>query len=284
MRIRSLKPGFFKNEELCELSPWHRLAFEGLWLCADREGRLEDRPRRLKADIFPYDDLDLDRILWDLSAAQFIVRYEHDGKSFIWIPTWDKHQHPRQDEGESILPAYERGSERVTISETKPSRDSDGPVTVEIRDRNANVTAQRMGNGVLGLGSGVLVVGSGETRGARAQDLVEAWNATTHPPIPRCRELTDGRRRQIRSRMLKRPKLAEWVAIFARIQASAFCRGEIPGRDGKAGWVADFDWILANDTNAAKVLEGKYDDRSPPGPNLGKTSTRLFEAISQLQG
>jgi len=32
-----------------------RLLYPGLWMLADREGRLEDRPLRIKAEILPYD-------------------------------------------------------------------------------------------------------------------------------------------------------------------------------------------------------------------------------------
>ena len=55
MRARNIKPGFFENEELADLPPLTRLLYIGLWLLADREGRLENRPRRIKAQIFPYE-------------------------------------------------------------------------------------------------------------------------------------------------------------------------------------------------------------------------------------
>ncbi len=55
-RTRQISPKFFKHEDLCALSPLHRLLFEGMWCEADREGRLEDRPRRLKAEILPFDN------------------------------------------------------------------------------------------------------------------------------------------------------------------------------------------------------------------------------------
>jgi len=44
MRSRNIKPGFFMNELLPEIELLGRLLFIGLWLLADREGRLEDRP------------------------------------------------------------------------------------------------------------------------------------------------------------------------------------------------------------------------------------------------
>lgn len=287
MRIRALKPGFFRNETLCELSSWHRLAFAGLWCSADRDGRLEDRPKRLKADIFPYDDLDLDAILWDLVHAGFIVRYTVQLRDLIWIPTWDAHQHPRQDEAKSTLPPYVMGSDRVSgidattspvsrAIDTEPSLPSDEPAD-----------AQRMGNGRWEVGDGKwgtpTALSPPATRATcRSADLVELWNATTKPPIPRCREVTEDRRRKIRQRLARRPDLAEWRAIFERIQGSSFCRGDTGSRDGRTPWVADFDWIVRNDTNAAKVLEGKFDDRA--APMLGKQSSRLLQAIANLEG
>lgn len=265
MRIRALKPGFFKNEDLCALSPFHRLCFEGLWCCADREGRLQDRPKRLKAEIFPYDDLNMDHLLWDLSRAGFIRRYQVEHQPYIAIPSWENHQHPRQDEIESTIQPYVAGSDRATTigqilvstpvipTETDPSLHSDGPAC-----------RTRMGQVDLGQ----VDLGNGETavplRAPRcAQDLVDLWNTTTKPPLPQCRELTDERRRKIRARLKKRT-LAEFQVVFDRLQASAFCRGEVPGRNGESPWVANFDWVIRNDTNAVKVLEGRYDDRAGP--------------------
>jgi len=47
-RTRSIKPSFFKNEFLAECEPMARLLFVGLWTLADRDGRLELRPRRIE--------------------------------------------------------------------------------------------------------------------------------------------------------------------------------------------------------------------------------------------
>ena len=52
-RARNIKPAFFKNETLVELPVETRLLFIGLWTLADREGRLEDRPKRIKMEIYP---------------------------------------------------------------------------------------------------------------------------------------------------------------------------------------------------------------------------------------
>lgn len=103
-RARNIKPGFFKNEDLCELDPIDRLLFIGLWTLADREGRLEDRPKRIKMELFPCDNLDTDAALGRLAHGGFITRYEVEGFLVIGIPNFIKHQSPHGTEKDSELP------------------------------------------------------------------------------------------------------------------------------------------------------------------------------------
>jgi hypothetical protein len=97
-RARTIKPGFFKNEILGECQPLARLLFAGLWTLADKDGRLEDRPRRIKAEILPYDDADVDNLLGELHERYFIQRYEVDGQKLIQITKFAEHQRPHPNE------------------------------------------------------------------------------------------------------------------------------------------------------------------------------------------
>lgn len=103
-RARNIKPGFFKNEDLAELSPDVRLLFIGLWTLADREGRMEDRPRRIKAELFPFDSFDVDPMLALLQSKNFIVRYEAAGAKYIQVTNFVKHQDPHYKEKASEIP------------------------------------------------------------------------------------------------------------------------------------------------------------------------------------
>lgn len=105
MRSRNIKPGFFQNEYLVELDPQTRLLFIGLWLMADREGRLEDRPKKVKMQVFPADPWDIDPMLDQLAGKRMIVRYEVDSARYIEIPSWSKHQNPHVNERASTIPA-----------------------------------------------------------------------------------------------------------------------------------------------------------------------------------
>lgn len=107
-RIRSIKPKFFLNEELAALPFECRLLFIGLWTQADREGRLEDRPKRLKVELFPYDEVDVDKMLSRLASTNghpLITRYEADGAKYIQINKFSEHQYPHIKEPVSTIPA-----------------------------------------------------------------------------------------------------------------------------------------------------------------------------------
>lgn len=106
-RIRSIKPEFFMDDALAALGPHAQLLFAGLWCQADREGRLNDRPARLKAAILPYADIDVSALLDALADGPdpFIIRYEVDGRNYIQIVNFERHQCPNVKEPASTIPA-----------------------------------------------------------------------------------------------------------------------------------------------------------------------------------
>lgn len=108
MRARNIKPSLFKNEVLGTADPLLTILFEGLWCEADREGRLEDRPLRLKAEILPYrNDADIDAMLNWLAEHGFIARFEASTTKVIQVLKFSDHQRPHNNEVESVLPSME---------------------------------------------------------------------------------------------------------------------------------------------------------------------------------
>ena len=103
-RSRNIKPGFFCNEMLAELQAFDRLLFIGLWCLADREGRLEDRPKRIKMELFPCDSYDVNEGLEALKGSGFIKRYSFEDFRVVEILNFSKHQNPHGSEKDSILP------------------------------------------------------------------------------------------------------------------------------------------------------------------------------------
>ena len=105
MRARNIKPGFFKNEELADCDPLTRLLFIGLWCLADREGRLEFRQRKIKAEVFPYDNCSIVKMIEKLTEKKFLTTYTINGQDYIQINNFTKHQNCHVKEVISTIPA-----------------------------------------------------------------------------------------------------------------------------------------------------------------------------------
>ena len=104
-RIRYIKPSFFDHEGLATVSAYARLAFQGLWLHADREGRLKDTPTRLRVRIFPYESaLDFNLFISELESIGVVVRYVVEGERYLFLPGFSEHQRPHPKEPISTLP------------------------------------------------------------------------------------------------------------------------------------------------------------------------------------
>src|SRR5688572_24978841 len=95
-RIRSLKPEIWLSHQLMNMSHGARLLFIGLITQADDDGRGSADPRRLKASIFPGDDLKASQISAWLSeiVTQGLARcYPANGHGPLYcLPTWSLHQ------------------------------------------------------------------------------------------------------------------------------------------------------------------------------------------------
>ena len=119
-RSRNIKPSFFENDELAECDPLARLLFIGLWTVADCQGVLEDRPRRIKAQVLPYDDCDIVALLDDLISKGFVRRFKADESSYLHVIQFAKHQNPHKKE-EAKHPAPTEPSASPGLAPDKPS-------------------------------------------------------------------------------------------------------------------------------------------------------------------
>lgn len=120
-RARNLKPSFFTNDVLAECSMAARLLFAGLWTLADREGRLEDRPKKIKAEVLPYDEIDPNPLLNELQDRGFILRYLHHDNAYIQVLNFTKHQNPHCKEQPSTIPAPDMHGTRTEVAGPLPS-------------------------------------------------------------------------------------------------------------------------------------------------------------------
>ena len=133
-RARNIKPGFFKNYDLADLGPHCQILFAGLWCLADREGRLEDKPRLIKAEIFPYYEFDVNGGLTQLERCNFVRRYIVNGGRYIEVVNFKKHQSPHNTEKSSTYPPPQADGEKTCSEST--SLDNNESLTVGSRKPN----------------------------------------------------------------------------------------------------------------------------------------------------
>jgi len=133
-RIRTIKPSFFRHIELYEIEKKSklpiRIAFAGLWTAADREGRFKWKPKELKLDALPHDDVDFSRVLDVLVTGGYLVRYMVEGVLYGVIPSWNLHQSINNRESESVLPPppQEALSMRVLTGDARVNHTSGTPL------------------------------------------------------------------------------------------------------------------------------------------------------------
>jgi len=92
-RSRTLKPEFWTDEVIVELSFPARLFYQGCWnfaLCD--HGHLDDSPKSLKLKILPADDVDPVALVDELIKHGRLVRKETpDGRTYLHVSTLAKH-------------------------------------------------------------------------------------------------------------------------------------------------------------------------------------------------
>jgi len=134
-RARNIKPALFKNEDLGQEDPFVTILFIGLWCLADREGMVEDRPLRIKAELFPYrDNFDINGYLTVLERLGNIRRFTYKGKEdikVIEVVNFKKHQNPHHTEKGVLIPSF---SSSCVVTVTSPLDNRDTPADSLIPD------------------------------------------------------------------------------------------------------------------------------------------------------
>jgi len=133
MRARNLKPNFFKSEKLADQPFQGRLLFAGLWLLSDCFGNQEYRPRKIKAELFPYDfEINIEELMINLDKSGLVRIYSVNDKLYLNIPKFLKHQNPHKNEkekGSDIPECSEEAHQqwRSGIIENNPDKNGTAP-------------------------------------------------------------------------------------------------------------------------------------------------------------
>lgn len=207
-RIRDIKPQFFIDDDVARLSFEARYLFIATFTIADRDGRFEDRPAMIKAQAMPYDDVDVDALLTEIEAGGFIVRYQVDGRRYIQIRTFSKHQkpHPKESAGNFPPPA---------VAESHKSKDDHSEPGKGWKEENLGVHAPRKDPTLsAGYGSGS---GNGYGEGSEAHEVRPSLpNATTGLEFPCIGSPT--------AWSPDEEQLAEWEQLYPELDVRQECR------------------------------------------------------------
>lgn len=279
-RARNIKPGFYKNEDLAECSIYARFIFPGLWMLGDRVGRMEDRPKRIKGELLPYDNVDVDPLLDELQARGFILRYAVDGVRYIQILKFSEHQTPHVREQASTIPAPEgfvsstpskvEGTTLEVLSTALdvPSTDLDGGSPSPRSPDSLNPSS-------LNPDSPTTASSPDDVRKCPVGSIVDLYHELM-PINPRLKVLNESRKSAIRARWEQAAKLdckpfgyatrsaglAAWRRFFEVCAESKFLTGQVQPTAGKKRFLADIDFIFSP-AGFAKTLENKYHRDEP---------------------
>ena len=90
--------------------------------------------------------------------------------------------------------------------------------------------------------------------------LVATWNSN-RGNLPEVLKLTLNRQKKLIARVSQDGQFqSKLEAATKKAAATPFCNGT-----GAGGWMVTFDWLIENNTNYVKVLEGNYDNRNGNG-------------------
>lgn len=142
-RKRSIKPEFFSDVDLADVSIEARYLYAGMWPWMDRQGVIEADARVHRVNTFPHDEkVTASKVqLWlnELVRAGFVLRFSWLGKELLFCPTFNTHQKLFPDEkarfnvSDELLGSLKVDAPLPATSTLSPIRNSIGSVSEPVR-------------------------------------------------------------------------------------------------------------------------------------------------------
>lgn len=244
-RIRTIKPDFWTDEKVVELSAFSRLLFIGLWNFADDSGRMVYSPKKIKMQIFPADSVEIPELVGEIRRNSLVTVYVVDGIEYLQINGFEKHQKIDKRSPSKLPPPPD--SPRIP-AELPGIPTTEGNGREGIKEGNGNTLANAK-------------VAETGVPACPHLEIIEAY----HRILPMGRrvnpELWNGTRAgYLKARWRedkKRQTLEFWERLFTYISESKFLTGQVPPPAGKTPFEIDLEWIVSPG-NFAKIYEGKY--------------------------
>lgn len=235
---------------------------ESLWIATQKNapqgdiGKFDDEAIAIECD-------------WDGDPAELVLAFVETGwldpcsENRLVVHDWKDHapgwvsRQLKRHNSSFVTPSKSKSVTRDVLEATKPPPDVIG----DGLDATPNLTLPN-----LTLPNQFLSSSDDEPDGSACEvnELFEAWNSTEG--LPKIRKLTGERRQKALARLRNRDW--PWRRALSRLPLPTRSEGD---------WQPDFDWFIKNDTNAEKIIDGKYDWRKPEAPRsvAGGTGQRF---------
>lgn len=123
MPNRIIKESICTSDQIDQLSPFAEITFYRLIVNADDYGRMDGRAAVLRSRLFPLRDVrnaQIEDALRELASVELVSTYYVDGKPFVRLPGWDRHQQIRAKK--SKYPAPEASCNQMISNDIKCPR------------------------------------------------------------------------------------------------------------------------------------------------------------------
>jgi hypothetical protein len=267
-RIRTIKPEFWTSEQVVECSPTARLLFVGIWNFCDDGGIHPASERRVKMEVFPGDDFTVEQIrgfIDELIQQRLLIEYEADGSVFWLVNGFTKHQ--KIDKPTCRFPEPDAETLKAVL-------DMNSATIRRVVGEESTTAHPRKGRESKGMESNGREGRERAVPACPAQEITSQFNSTFGM---KC-QLTKKRHGQLRARWQDAWWRDNWRTALERAGPSRFLNG-----DNDRGWKIDLEFFLKPDT-AAKILEGKYDNRAGTQPNGRPTTNQSIANLAAAAG
>ena len=215
---------------------------------------MHDRPKKIKAEILPYDECDVDELLESLAKLGFVLRYEVSGTRYIQVVNFDKHQNPHVNEQASEIPAPDK---HQTSTGQQPVNTDESIEVAGLIPSSLNPHPE--------IEPSALVVS--ELTPCPHIEIISLYSELL-PELPQVRKWDGTRAKHLKARWSwvladlkakgkpfdKSAGLDFFRRMFGYIHKSDF----LMGRSG--GFSCSLPWIV-NDENFTKIIEGNYENK-----------------------
>jgi len=309
------KPEIWTNEQFMSINFETRLLFMGIMNIADDNGLFKRSDIKIKALIFPADNVNITKMIDDLIKVKLVEQYVYQDVPYIWIVNFTKHQSIRHPTyicpipPDSLLNKYHYKTVEITDSSTL-SRSSNKLMLVFCQDFGSSITAEcgnvtaECGNDVGGFGveldfsgghygnpppniikSNIIQTNIIKTKREYVDDVdlplswkidfIETWNKYFSNTNTPGVKNLSDKRKRLLLKILKKHSTEEIEIVFRKIKESDFLQGKTKGRT----FICTFDFFI-NENNFIKILEGNYDNKTD---NNTIDFNKLFKEAEEMK-